>query len=119
MNRDTAIGLLDRLHKAQHGFYAGFSSSSPRTSHGPSLATIASPGHTAVCRWAAGSRACARHRYRRHDRQLDTLGQCVQLALTPSCGGGLAVPKPPMRSPAGECGYRGCWRKLSTAAVSK
>jgi len=73
MNRDTAIGLLDRLHKAQHEFYAGgFSSSSPRTSHGPSLATIASPEPTAVCRWAAGSRVCARHRYRRHDRQLDT-----------------------------------------------
>jgi hypothetical protein len=23
MNRDTAIGLLDRLHKAQNEFYAG------------------------------------------------------------------------------------------------
>ena len=23
MNRDTAIGLLDRLHKAQNDFYAG------------------------------------------------------------------------------------------------
>ena len=37
MNRDTAIGLLDRLHKAQNEFYAGGSG----TAQQPGSAVIA------------------------------------------------------------------------------
>jgi hypothetical protein len=53
MNRDTAIDLLDRLHRAQNEFYAGGAGTElqqllARASPGPSPATIASPGPTAV-----------------------------------------------------------------------
>jgi ketosteroid isomerase-like protein len=77
MNRDTALGLLDRLHKAQNDFYAGGSGAALQQLLAPDITwTIPGDNRIAgtyrVCRWAAGSRACARHRYRRHDRQLDT-----------------------------------------------
>jgi hypothetical protein len=53
MNRDTAIGPPGRLDKAQNEFYAGGPGTALQqllapTSHGLSLATIASPVPTAV-----------------------------------------------------------------------
>jgi len=77
MNRDTAIGLLDRLHKAQNEFYAGGSGAALQQLLAPNIMWTV-PGDNRIAGTYRGlplggrNRACARHRYHRHDRQLDT-----------------------------------------------
>ena len=61
MNRDTAIGLLDRLHKAQNEFYAGGSGAALEQLLAPNI-TWTVPGDNRIAgnyrvsrRWSATS----------------------------------------------------------------